>query len=187
MKAFSLVVAAFVFLNITGSLVAEEPPISVTIAVPRDRDRRAIRYHESPDGHFHVILTNNSNEPQRIWKEWCSWGYYGLSFEISDGSGKTWIVKKKPRGWTRNFPDWWTLDPHDNLVIDIHFNDAGVWDGFPWPVDASQPYRQDASQTFKMRAVVDFARPDEFSKKYSIWTGRAVSKVDEYEFFQGFW
>ena len=130
---------------------------------------------EYRDPHFHVIISNTSDKPQRIWREWCSWGYYGLSFEFTDATGKTWIAKKKPRDWTRNLPDFWTVGARESLVLDVHFADAKTWDGFPQPQGASQP--------FTMRAVFEF-KPDDKSRQHSVWTGRAVSKADKYVFYK---
>jgi hypothetical protein len=149
---------------------AERPSITVSIAIPEHGGQRAIR----PVGrapHFHVILANVSDQPQRIWREWCSWGYYALSFEAKSQSGKLWVAKKKPRAWSKNYPDYWTLAPHESLVIDVYFSDQATWDGFPQP--------QGESETFTISAVFE-VKPDDASRKYGVWTGRAVSQPAKY-------
>src|SRR5262249_55914435 len=122
-----------------GSEVAENqapvPPISVAIAVPASSaydGSRVVRTGQK-DAHFHVVLTNVSNQPQRIWREDCSWGYSALSFEFKDESGKAFVAERKPRGWRANMPVYWTLAPHEPLVLDVYLTDAAVWNGFPQP------------------------------------------------------
>ncbi|MGA3285015.1 MAG: hypothetical protein ABSD57_11235 [Verrucomicrobiota bacterium] len=153
--------------------IAAESPISVSVAIPTRNDERRVEYHDRTT-HFHVIVSNTSDKPQRIWREWCSWGYYGLTFEFADENGKKWVAKKKPQVWTRNFPDWWTLDPHESFVIDVYFGDSDTWDGFPLP--------KDGSQTVTMLAVFEF-KPDDESRQHDVWTGRVASKAEKVTFY----
>jgi len=162
--------------RIATSVPGADSPIAVSIAVPHHGTERVVgsgSYGRDP--HFHVIVSNLSDRPQRIWREWCSWGYYALSFELSDENGKTWTVKKKPRDWTMNNPDYWTVEPHECLVLDVHFADTNIWEGFPRP--------SGVSQAFTMRAVFEI-RPDKESHESAAWTGRAVSKADQYVFYR---
>ncbi len=154
--------------------IGAAPEIRVEIAIPQNRHgERAVGY--SLRERFHVILTNSSEKPKRIWKEWCSWGYFVLSFELTDENGKTWTAKKKGRAWTKNYPDYWTVAPHESLVLDVEFADADVWDGFSRP--------RSSSHRLKMRAIFEI-EPDKESEEYSVWTGRAISKLEEYVFYK---
>jgi len=157
-----------------ASVSAADPPIAVSIAVPHRGTERVLEA-SGRNPHFHVIVSNVSDKPQRIWREWCSWGYYGLSFELTDSTGKTRIAKKKPRDWTKNYPDFWTIAAHESLVIDVNFADTDTWEGFPRP--------QSVSQAYLMRAVLEF-RADDESRQHFVWTGRVVSKADKYVFYQ---
>ena len=161
-----------------GNVFAEDSPISVSIAIPEHKGEHRIDYDKissrDPTVHFHVIVSNSSEKPQRIWREWCSWGYYGLTFEFTDENGKKWVAKKKPQGWTRNFPDWVTLGAHTSVVLDVYFGDSGTWQGFPLP--------ENGSQTVTMQAVFEF-KPDDESRKDGIWTGRVESKADKVVFY----
>ena len=155
--------------------IAAAADIQIAIALPQNRHgERALQYSVRNE-RFHVILTNSSETPKRIWQEWCSWGYYAMSFELTDESGKTWTVKKKPREWDKNYPDYWTLGPHESLVLAVEFADAEIWEGFPRP--------SGISRTFTMRAVFEI-QPDQDSKQHAVWTGRAVSKADKYVFYK---
>ncbi len=148
--------------------------LALSIAIPCGRHgERAIDFSDDP--HFHVILRNTSNKPRRVWKEWCSWGYYALAFEITDSKGKTFTVNKKPRGWDKNYPDYWTLAPQECLVLDVAFADTAIWEGFPRP----SAHRG----VFKMRATFGI-EPDSDSRERSVWTGRAVSESAEYVFYK---
>ena len=97
-----------------------------------------------------------------------------MSFEFTDQSGKEWVVKKKLRAWSKNYPDYVTLEPQESLVLDVYFANAAIWDGFPYPAGA-------VGEPFTMAAVFE-AKPDDSSRKYSVWTGRAVSKAQKYVF-----
>jgi hypothetical protein len=123
------------------------------------------------DFHFRVLLTNVSNRPVNLWQEHCAWGYYALSFELNDGSGHSWVVRKKLRPPTRSVPEPLTLGPHENLRFVVDFSDRDVWkvtpEPAPWP------------QVFTIRAAYEI-EPDKEAKQFSAWTGRVVSDSEEY-------
>jgi hypothetical protein len=155
------------------SVMAGVPPIAVSVVIPTENGERRVEYHDHTT-HFHVIVSNTSDKPQRVWQEWNSWGYFGLTFEFTDEQGKTWMARKKPSVWTRNFASFWTLDPHESFVIDIYFGDTNIWEGFPLP--------ENGSQTVTMRAVLEF-KPDDEARQFDVWTGRAVSKAEKVTFY----
>ncbi len=161
-------------LLLTVSLAgAATPELSVSLAVPTKDGDRVLLLHER-GGHFHVLVSNVSDEPQRVWMDSCSWGYNALTFELADAAGKTWIVKKQPSEWSKNSPNWWTLAPGEPLVLDVHFADTNVWEGFPRPVNASQ--------VVSVRAIFEI-KPDKFSDEYKVWTGRVSSDVKKLTFY----
>ena len=150
-----------------------ESPIALSVAIPAHNHERRVEYHDR-NTHFHVIVSNTSDTPRRIWQEWCSWGYFGLTFEFSDENGRKWVAGKKERVWTLNSPDWWTLDPHESFVIDVYFPDSEIWLGFPLPGNGSQ--------TVTMRAVLEF-KPDDEARQHDVWTGRVASKAQKFTFY----
>jgi hypothetical protein len=97
-----------------------------------------------------------------------------LTFELTDEAGKSWTVKKKDREWTKNSPDWWSLEPRENLVLDVDFADSDAWEGFPRPVNGSQ--------VVSVRAVYEI-KPDKFSKEYGVWTGKITSDAKKLTFY----
>src|SRR5688572_4135471 len=85
---------------------AAEPAESAALAVRvvptsyREEGGRAIELRR-PSEHFYVVVTNVSGKPIRLWKEWCSWGYFNLSFQVTDDAGRSVEVRKQDRDWTR--------------------------------------------------------------------------------------
>jgi len=140
-KAILQILIALIALSLAH---AADSVLSVSVAVPTGGGDRWLLLHQK-GAHFHVIVSNISDRPQRVWKEWCSWGYYSLTFEITDGAGKSWTVKKKNREWTKNFPDWWSLEPRENLVLDVYFADSDAWRAFPIPLAAPRLRRSGRS------------------------------------------
>ncbi|MCP5424539.1 MAG: hypothetical protein H6970_05670 [Gammaproteobacteria bacterium] len=144
--------------------------LSATIAVPLHDGSRMIDLY-SPDNHFHVILSNHSDTVLHLWREWCSWGHYNLSFEITDEQGKTWIVSKQDKNWTKNFPDFLELSPAESLVFDVNFNPK-IWKDSP--ISGAS-----GSKKVVMRAIYRVEASDE-SKKAGVWTGEIASPAQEY-------
>jgi hypothetical protein len=123
--------------------------------------------------HFHVLLTNTSDGPQRVWADTNSWGYQSLSFEITDAAGKTWHVGKKQAVFTRNLPGYLTIAAGDTLVKDVYFGDSAVWAGFP--------LRKGQSNSVRIRAVFEVA-PSPEATQFALWTGRIESNEVEATF-----
>jgi hypothetical protein len=170
-------VATFRALLTTTCLAAAEltragtPPITVAIAVTSGPTQLNARDATS---HFHVVLQNTSDVPQRLWQEWNSWGYYSLSFELTDVAGKQWIVaKRRDMRWSRNSPTYETIEPGRQLIVDVYFGDAAQWEGFPL-----QKGRQPIVQ---MRAIYEVLESPE-SKSYGAWVGRVESSPVEVRF-----
>src|SRR5262245_40821565 len=150
---------------------AESPLLSVRI-VPTSHDERTGRAIAGP---FHVVVTNVSKQPAQLWKEWCSWGYFNLSFIAAERDGKTFAVKKREvRGWDKNFPDWMIVPSGDHLVFDVSFA-APIWQDAPLP-GASR------SRRVLLRAIYEVTE-DEQSKKRGVWTGRVASPEAVYTIY----
>lgn len=123
---------------------------------------------------FHVAVTNVSLKPLRIWEEWNSWGYYGLSFELTDKSGKQWKAFKKQTTWKRNFPSYKELKPGGKLMFEVSIGDLNRWEGLPRP--------EKGSSIVMMQAVLEYQTgPD--SLKLGVWTGRINSMAKEFTFY----
>ena len=119
-----------------------------------------------PTQHFHVVVTNVSGNPIRVWREWCSGGYFTLSFQATDEAGKTTTVKKNNRGWDKNYPDGTTIPPGDHPVLEVLFDEA-TWQDPPLP-------EQGKSRTVRLRAIFEVPA-DQDTKASQVWTGRTLS------------
>jgi hypothetical protein len=174
------------FLILLGSVcvvcvaAAADNDIEVSVALPKINGYRWINL-TPPGQHIHVIIANRSNKPQRIWQESNSWAYFALSFEITDKSGKAWVVKKIPIVFHSNIPLFLELGPNESLVLDVNLADSKIWEGLP-PLGLP-PTGTEAPVTLKMRAVFEI-HPDGESEQSSVWTGRVVSKTDDYAIYK---
>jgi hypothetical protein len=161
--------------SVDAGLLAPVPPdrkpaLSITIAVPINHNHRSI--HLGAKQPFHIVVKNTADKSVNLWREWCSWGYFNMTFEIDDGAGRVVTIKKKPRDWTKNYPDWQTLRPGDYFVIPVEF-DTNVWE---LPM-AKQP--GDKPREVRMRAVYE-VNPDATSGELSVWTGAVRSAYETY-------
>ena len=144
--------------------------LSVSIAVPSHHDNRVIDLH-SPSAHFHVQISNKSKYAVNLWREWCSWGYFNLSFEVTNDAGKTWIVKKKDRPWTKNFPDFITLGSNQSIIYNVDF-DPKFWESSPLLNSAR-------SQKLIVRAIYESKESGD-AKKNGVWSGKITSQARKY-------
>jgi hypothetical protein len=158
LAALALAVAA-----VAPARSAVAPPsraLAVSLAVPEHLGRRPVQVGPRAEV-FHVVVTNVSRQPVRLWREWCSWGYFNLRLEAQVG-GKTFTLAKKPRGWNKNYPDAFTLQPGEHFVIPVVL-DPEVWD---LPQRRSGPAR--------LRAVYH-STPDRDADEQNVWVGAVAS------------
>lgn len=157
---------------------SEREELSISIAIPKHGGDRSIIYSSTSD-HFSVVITNTSNQPQKVWKEWCSWGYFSLWFEVEEEGGRKYEVHKKGRAWFRNYPDAWTIAPGENLVIDVYFG-SNDWDNFPLPKDGKP-------KKVKLTAIFENGHDEEIDKELlklsnceDIWLGKISSSPSDF-------
>jgi hypothetical protein len=178
MKSLQIILL-FAGILMSSTIHAEEknvdPKMPLTVRIvpssTTEKGEHLITLYRQPTQHFYVVVTNKSNEPLRLWREWCSWGYYTLSFAVVDAAGKKVIVTKGSRAWTRNFPDTTTLGPGDHMVFEVTF-DKDTWPNAPMPVEAK-------SHTIKMKAIFSIPADDD-TKKHEVWTGEVSSPLKSY-------
>ena len=166
-----------------GSLPADENSreLEIEISVPQTRSKRNITLSK-PDWHFHVLVTNTTGKPVELWEEWNSWGYYALSFEVVGPSGKRMTVKKKERGWTKNFPSVFVIDHGETVPLDVYWSEE-IWEGIPVCEGVSN-----TGCAINVRAVLKMEPADEVVEELSgkyydseiLWTGTMYSEWSEY-------
>jgi hypothetical protein len=177
MKRTAILFCVVATLGMRGGPAAEPSadPLTVRIVPTRSRDpfrnsSPSITLHR-PSDHFHVVITNVSDKPVRIWSDLCSWGYFCLTFEVRDRDGRTRTVKRKTRGWDANAPDPESLAPGDHKVFDVSLQD-GTW------VDV--PVSQEAGGQFvSMRAIYEIP-VEKQATEHQVWTGRVASPPATY-------
>lgn len=152
-------------------VAANEPADTLSIQIVPETfrvDRRWLRLRQ-----FHVVVTNNGAKPIRLWREWCSWGYFNLSFEARGQDGKPTKITLAPRPWDKNFPDWTAIPPGEHFVIDVNLQEP------PWTANpGTMPKPQ---QTVRLRAIYEIPR-DKEAKDNGVWTGRVSSDERAYTF-----
>ena len=126
----------------------------------------------SERGHFHVLLTNRSAQPVALFEEWNSWGYYGLSFDMTYADGRRVQVAKQPRGWRRNFPSTVSLAPHSSYVFDVSL-------GPEWTNSPRAAPLLAQGMACRLRARYTIA-PSPESKTQHVWTGTVASAENAY-------
>jgi hypothetical protein len=148
--------------------------LAVSLAIPSREGTPRVSVG-SPTRHFHVIVRNIGETPQRIWDETFSWGYEALSFEVVGDDGSVSVIRKKKTVFIRNVPASWVVDPGESFVFDVYLGNRKIWDGVPSPGPSCK--------TVRLRAVYAVL-PDEESKKLSVWTGRVSSTTERIELCQ---
>ena len=180
MNRICLICVSACFVVLFSALIAKSDervadPISVRI-VPTSFSKEGARTITlwQPTQHFHVVVTNTSDKPVRLWREWCSWGYYNLSFLVTGEDGKPIVVKKAWRGWKKNAPDSTTLPPGDHMVFEVSF------DPKIWPLASSELLPEEGkSREVKMKAVFEIVKDNE-TQKQDVWTGSVSSPEETY-------
>jgi hypothetical protein len=76
---------------------------------------------------FCVVLTNVTDHNLIIWKEWCSWGYFNLTFEFTGKDGQAVQVRKKDRNWSKNFPAPYVVEAGKHFVLVVNLKED--WQG----------------------------------------------------------
>jgi hypothetical protein len=135
---------------------SSEPAISVTIPYDSYDSHTPFGYRHHDK--FHVLLTNVSQDPIRVWQEWCSWGYYCLQIEVVEKNGTKHLLKKKRVGFYANFPDYVDLQPGQSSVWDVDLHESSVWTDLSW-------LPKDELVNAKVRAIFTVRKPeDEFER-----------------------
>lgn len=170
-----------------------EQDLAIEIAVPTKNGVRGLQL-DNTNWTFHVIISNVSTNQIRLWEEWCSWGFYSVSFEIITPDGKKTMIEKGTMAWGGNAPDYYILLPGESFAIAIRFNEMGCVENEKLWVNLPK-LKLERGQKIRMRAVYRISPEEDMEetdteghvthemapeKKYHIWTGKVVSDWKEY-------
>src|SRR5207245_11798005 len=106
-------------------------------------------------------------DAQPVWESWNSWGYQNISFELTTGGGRKFIVSKQQQGFTRNFPSTFLIQPGEHQVYAIHLDKR-------WETRPMLPKPDEMPITLK--AIYEVPRTSE-ATQYKVWTGRIESRT----------
>ena len=137
-------------------------PIQISLAVP---EQGALGKQ------LVVVITNTSQEPVNLWREWCSWGYFCVTLDAVNDAGHKVSIRKKPRGWSKNFPAPWTLRAGESTHRYVSL------EGDPW-LDGDQLLAL-PNEKWTLTAHYTISADDD-SKKHKVWTGQATSIPHDY-------
>jgi hypothetical protein len=115
-----------------------------------------------------AVLTNESDDTVRGWRQGNEWGDGALAFVVRrDGESGDATLTRKPQVYTRNVPSPVEIAPGDGHRIEFDVGD-GEWE----PPDVVQRLGGDAAQ---LAAVYEIA-PTPESDEQQVWTGRVQSE-----------
>jgi hypothetical protein len=152
--------------------IEDDSQWKLSIAVLESNGLRSIRL--SPSEHFNVVLENRSKKKQKIWKDTNSWGYSILYFELTYDNGTKQIVRKQPRTWRKNTPNYWLINHGEYLVYDV-FLTSRDWN-YVFPKNSKV-------RRVKMQAVIEIPG-DEQTRKFNVWSGRIKSAIYEIDILE---
>ena len=170
-QMFAVLLIVFVCYPLHAEDAPKKSPITIAIAIPVHHGHRSLNEAD----HFHVTVTNTSEKSIRLWMDRFSWGNHNLSFQLIDDEGKVMTIKKKVRGWTKNYPDWLQLEPGESYVLNVDFfSETGkeIWENVPVASDVKP-------RIVKMKAIYETIADDE-SRKTDVWAGMIESAVGTY-------
>ena len=160
-------------LLLLGLHLRADDKIAVTIVPEASTDwpdgvlRGKINY----DRDFHVVVSNKSPDAVRVWRDWCSWGYYNLSFDVKLANGNFGIVyhlKKKGRIWSGNYPEFYIVTPYSYYVMTVNFKED-------WNSREAFPYELKKNEDVLIKAIYTIPS-DKDAENYRIWTGTVESE-----------
>jgi hypothetical protein len=159
--------------NDSASPVAvQRIPFSLAVVPTRSSSGvGGITMAERKPDEFYVVLTNISEQPQAVFEQWNSWGYFAVSFEFTrDDGGKVTVFHKRTVVFTKNNPSTFVVAPGEYQVFPIRLD---KW----W--EAQPALRKTAEMSVKVKAIYEVSATPE-SAKQGVWTGRVESKTYDY-------
>lgn len=100
---------------------SSEKSVSIELSIPHTREFAYI--NECSDSKNISVIIHNNADTNYFYEDWNSYGYYTISFEIKQNDSIYKIVRPK-KLWYRNFPSYYTLNPHESLVFNYAFIDT---------------------------------------------------------------
>lgn len=155
---------------------------TIAVTIPYDSYDSTEPFGYKHHRKFHVLLTNVSSSPVRVWQEWCSWGYYCLQIELMEADGTKHLLKKKRIPFYANFPDYVALQSGESVVWNVDLSPS-IWTGLPvMPTNAMA--------NVKIRAIYTVTKPDDTEvnrdegvAQMGVWTGQSASDFCDFTLY----
>jgi hypothetical protein len=148
----------------------QRSPFVVSVVPTRSHDDPlglGIAMAKKSPGTFYVIISNVSNEPQRAFETWNSWGYQAVSFQVRSTAGQTFTISRKEQDFTRNFPSTFLIAPGEHMVYPITLDDQ-------WNVAPPLPIADETPLAITIKAIYEVRSTPEAAKE-RVWAGRLES------------
>jgi hypothetical protein len=126
---------------------------------------------EHKPNEFYVVFTNISEQPQAVFEQWNSWGYFAISFEFTTDEGRnTTIFRKRTVAFTKNNPSTFAVAAGEHQVFPVRLD---KW----WHTQPA--LRKSDEMPVKVKAIYEVSATPE-SAKQGVWTGRVESKTYDF-------
>jgi hypothetical protein len=152
-------------------------PLSLSIALLASPFNHEAYVSINTNCHFHVVITNNSKQPQNLLQARSSWGWPTMSFELTDEEGNKYLIHRIPADWPDNAAVYWILKPGEHYVRDICFaqiyQEKNSWTGFPEQLTTG------GNEKFKLKAIFEVAIDEGLGPSFNpvpLWHGRIESQ-----------
>lgn len=139
----------------------------------------------STDQNVFVSIHNETDSTVFFYRDWCSFGFYNIYFEIKTKDSIYQLVKT-PKVWYRNFHDYYTVHPNEIVTFNYHLIDSlkaleleeqqlfiDSWTGFPKTAD-----------TVQIRAIYELHNPNDSIPGENI-TRLNVRKEEYLDYLEG--
>jgi hypothetical protein len=114
---------------LAAALLCQQPRNRVTLCISQGMST-VLPLGLTSKNVFQVSIFNGTKAPITILKENCSWGYEMISFEAKSPNRTTYVIKRLPRAWDKNFPNPEVVAPGTVALRKVSFGD-GSWQGLP--------------------------------------------------------
>jgi hypothetical protein len=154
-----------------SSVAVQHTPFSLAVVPTSSSAVSGITMAENKPDEFYVVLTNVSEQPQAVFEQWNSWGYFAVSFEFTTDEGRTSTVsRKRTIVFTKNNPSTFVVAPGEHQVFPVRLD---KW----W--EAQPALRRADEMPVRVKAIYEVSATPE-SAKQGVWTGRVESKTYDF-------
>ena len=147
-----------------SSVASAAPDWRVELVPSRNSEGKgAVLYATKPMDKFYIVLHNVSGKDQRVWRDWCPWGYGNLSLTAELDSGKKVMLSVKPKNWDKSYPDAALVRAGKSYVFEIHLA-GNIWKSLECLPKSA----------FKLTVGYQIKESPEAKQKH-VWTGKVSS------------